>query len=606
VSTSEPVAAAGAVFISYSRRDYYFAESLSYHLDAAGFTTWIDTRRLSAGANWAEQIDTALDAASCVVVVISPDGVASPAVRVEYQRALARGTRVILAVFRTASIPDDLHQAERVDLRGRFAAGVRRLAAAVTNRQPAQTSIRSLRRFVHPPWVAAMGLVVAGVWTGYPVLGSARSGFLAGQAWDFQVAAAVLYGLILYYVCIAFLRRRMSLTRLAVILGVSTFGFGYPVLQHTGDARIPRIYPEPVVQLAARQLALMTTLTGLALGGLFVVVVIRPGDLLRWSPTGRAWPSYRRRHVPAAATDTVSATNPVDTASSVPEVRVVSDAVDAPAAEALRAGFNRATTSGDDAPHLALLVTGRTRVTWVREQLAARPASLVTFVASGIDPAGEVSELWRRQWVDARHWWPIERPRDFYPSVAASRSGLPPLPEELARSVLPGPVKLACHVALSIAAVVFVLAASGEPDGEQPLTVVEAARMVAFGAGAIVALGWVGIAHGLLVRRDPAPVFSRHVRRGGAAAIASAIASVPFYAANVQPWVLRAVIALTAVVVLFAALVWLQRRLTWWFPAPVETDGQLLAPTGRWRHTAVLLFLHLMAWTVVLQISSES
>ena len=55
MSTREPAADSGAVFISYSRRDYYFAESLSFHLDAAGVTTWMDTRRLEPGGEWAGQ-----------------------------------------------------------------------------------------------------------------------------------------------------------------------------------------------------------------------------------------------------------------------------------------------------------------------------------------------------------------------------------------------------------------------------------------------------------------------------------------------------------------------------------------------------------------------
>ena len=390
----------------------------------------------------------------------------------------------------------------------------------------------------------------------------------------------------------------MSLTRLAVIFGVFTFIFGYPLLQQTGNARIPRIYPEPVVQFAARQPAVMATLTALAVAGLFVLAVIRPGDLLRWSPTGRAWPRYRRRTYASRL-----ATSPAAEPGRAAAVRVVSDAPDAPAADALRAGFNRdPTATGDDPAAVALLVTGRTRVTWVREQLAARPASLVTFVATGIDPTDDVKELWRRQWIDARRWLPIERPRDFYPATGRSRFGLPPLPEVLTRSVLPGRVNLTCHMALSIAALLFMIASPDPPNAKEPAPfITEAAWMGVVGASMVVALAWVGIAHGLMVRRDPAPLFRQRVRRWGAAAVALVIANAPFYAAAVQPWAFRLIVSVVAVFAFPVAIVWLERRMTWWFPAPVETAGPVLAPARRWRRTAVVLIAHMFLWTFVLR-----
>jgi len=39
----------GAVFISYSRKDFYFAESLAFHLDREGIRTWLDPNHLAPG-----------------------------------------------------------------------------------------------------------------------------------------------------------------------------------------------------------------------------------------------------------------------------------------------------------------------------------------------------------------------------------------------------------------------------------------------------------------------------------------------------------------------------------------------------------------------------
>ena len=37
------------VFLSYSRRDYYFAESLALHLLKEGIPAWLDVKNLGAG-----------------------------------------------------------------------------------------------------------------------------------------------------------------------------------------------------------------------------------------------------------------------------------------------------------------------------------------------------------------------------------------------------------------------------------------------------------------------------------------------------------------------------------------------------------------------------
>src|SRR5438046_8692125 len=90
-----------AVFISYSRKDFYFAESLAFHLDREGIATWLDANHLAPGGDWAAEIDHALDEAETVILVLTPDSVRSEYVRREWQRALAQGDRLILALFRS-------------------------------------------------------------------------------------------------------------------------------------------------------------------------------------------------------------------------------------------------------------------------------------------------------------------------------------------------------------------------------------------------------------------------------------------------------------------------------------------------------------------------
>jgi hypothetical protein len=52
-----------AIFVSYSRKDFYFAESLVSHLELRGVRVWFDARNLQPGEFWDREIDAAIDSA---------------------------------------------------------------------------------------------------------------------------------------------------------------------------------------------------------------------------------------------------------------------------------------------------------------------------------------------------------------------------------------------------------------------------------------------------------------------------------------------------------------------------------------------------------------
>ena len=143
---------AGApIFISYSRRDYYFAESLAFHLERHGVPVWLDAKDLQPGAFWQQQLENALDNAACVVVVISADSIKRPAVRMEWERAKKQGKRIIVVLFRKAHVPEELAQCELVDFRGGFIGPLRRLAERLAGAAiPTHTGRTWLPL---PPWI---------------------------------------------------------------------------------------------------------------------------------------------------------------------------------------------------------------------------------------------------------------------------------------------------------------------------------------------------------------------------------------------------------------------------------------------------------------------
>ena len=94
------------VFISYSRKDEAFARQLVADMQAAGLNVWFDRTSIPAGANWDKAIEEGLVNAVAVVIILSPDSMASDNVRNEINFArdnnqlllpvLHRPTRVIL------------------------------------------------------------------------------------------------------------------------------------------------------------------------------------------------------------------------------------------------------------------------------------------------------------------------------------------------------------------------------------------------------------------------------------------------------------------------------------------------------------------------------
>jgi hypothetical protein len=112
--------AEGPFFISYSRRDYYFAESLALHLMRRGVPVWFDVKDIDPGGLWEQDLDAALDRASAVVLVVSPDSMKTGNVRKEWLRARERGKRIVIACFRRAELPPELADCEAVDFRASF------------------------------------------------------------------------------------------------------------------------------------------------------------------------------------------------------------------------------------------------------------------------------------------------------------------------------------------------------------------------------------------------------------------------------------------------------------------------------------------------------
>lgn len=87
------------VFISYKHDDAHFVDSLREKLKAAEIDSWVDTD-IEAGEDWKEKIDTAIEAAFAVVVVLTPESHLSPYVTYEWSYAMGLEKQVIPILLR--------------------------------------------------------------------------------------------------------------------------------------------------------------------------------------------------------------------------------------------------------------------------------------------------------------------------------------------------------------------------------------------------------------------------------------------------------------------------------------------------------------------------
>src|SRR5689334_9010637 len=83
------------LFISYSRHDEPFADRLANDLIAAGFEIWLDRKDILPGANWGQSIQEGLDAGEIMLLVVTPESMASNNVALEWQYYFDNGKQII-------------------------------------------------------------------------------------------------------------------------------------------------------------------------------------------------------------------------------------------------------------------------------------------------------------------------------------------------------------------------------------------------------------------------------------------------------------------------------------------------------------------------------
>jgi formylglycine-generating enzyme required for sulfatase activity len=94
-----------SLFISYARKDVEFAQKLNADLQRHGVTTWIDELGIRGGEDWPDRIATAIEGCKAMLIILSPDSVASRWVQRELAFADAKGKRVLPLLYKPCGLP---------------------------------------------------------------------------------------------------------------------------------------------------------------------------------------------------------------------------------------------------------------------------------------------------------------------------------------------------------------------------------------------------------------------------------------------------------------------------------------------------------------------
>src|ERR1700681_4713336 len=121
----------GTSFISYSRVDQLFARRLYEDLKSAGVDVWLDQNDIKLGELWDKSVEAALKESTAVIVILSPESVASRSVLDEVFYALDK-KRVVPVLLRDCEIPYRIARLHYTDFQADYASALKHLISTLS------------------------------------------------------------------------------------------------------------------------------------------------------------------------------------------------------------------------------------------------------------------------------------------------------------------------------------------------------------------------------------------------------------------------------------------------------------------------------------------
>lgn len=103
------------IFLSYSSRDYFFAEMLAIKLQGEGFKLWRDLGSIRAGDDWRQTIEDGIGECVAVVVALSATSAESAYITYEWAYALGMSKPVVPVKLSECKIHPRLEPIQHID-----------------------------------------------------------------------------------------------------------------------------------------------------------------------------------------------------------------------------------------------------------------------------------------------------------------------------------------------------------------------------------------------------------------------------------------------------------------------------------------------------------
>lgn len=370
----------GHIFLSYSRRQFYFAESVVLSFQAAGVKMWFDAQELAPGELWRDEIQRGLDEARGMVVIASHAAMESKYVREEWEPMLAAGKPVYIAIFEACDIPQELADGATaiVDMRGRFNRNFKRLLAAVEGKDKPKDRIPKenwLKLPIRLPFAVSF---IAGVFvlaTTFLVLGAVAS------FGDNQQLPFVFFSLLMSWytgnLALDLIRRKFTNSQIWTAFILLTLLLLF----------IPQLLFLPLLMLLFYSFS---------------------RGMYRWLPTGEA-PQWLRRRYGIGTLPTLRDMRKTLAEQKAPlsqRYTLYYAVADEPLAKQIEDILNddghvRVSHEEPADQHIVIL-TNQTPVSMLEEMVKRHPDTLTPILASNINPRAHVKAVGDFQFVDYR------------------------------------------------------------------------------------------------------------------------------------------------------------------------------------------------------------
>ena len=105
------------IFISHASKDDDFADEIRRWLLRVGYSVWVDHHDIPPGSHWDKVVEDVLRRSKVLILVLTPESVASDYVRVEWKEFLSNNKRIFPVMLRECIPPMLIRHLHRLDFR---------------------------------------------------------------------------------------------------------------------------------------------------------------------------------------------------------------------------------------------------------------------------------------------------------------------------------------------------------------------------------------------------------------------------------------------------------------------------------------------------------